>query len=584
MKKCCLLLQLVLLPLVANAYKIAESWRNFATIEEKTTSSNIVFEDAEVKRICVANWDTNRDGELSYTEAAAVTDLNNKFCSNTVIKSFKELEYFTGLTILGTNDMYEFTGCSNLTSISIPSSVTLIEEDAFGDCVNLNAVYISDLEAWCNITFKEGWADYVTSNPLHYASHLFLNGVEIKDLIIPNSVTSINYGAFDGCSLTSVTIHDGVTSIGDVAFANCSSLTSVAIGNVVTSIGNYAFYGCKGLTTITIPNSVTSIGYKAFNNCSDLTTIVSEIEKPFAISDNVFASNYSTTTLIVPYGTRSLYQSTAGWKNFTNIVEMRTIHVATPGTLSNLITEYDKWNIEELKLTGNINGTDLGILREMAGRSSYGYCGYSDYEYNHFEFPRTSGKLTVLDISEVSIVSGGTYLQRAGNGGHTYVASNSVIPQRVFSRCILTSIKLPSNITWIGEEAFEGCSALASIRIPNSVTSMGNNAFSNCSGLTSVTIGNGLTSIRENNFFTGCSNLTSIVVESGNTKYDSRDNCNALIETSSNTLIIGCKNTIIPNSVTSIGDDAFYGCSGLTSVTIPNSVTSIGWCAFNGCI
>ena len=165
--------------------------------------------------------------------------------------------------------------------------------------------------------------------------------------------------------------------------------------------------------------------------------------------------------------------------------------------------------------------------------------------------------------------------------GTTYSVTS--IGYYTFSDCTgLTSVTIPNSVTSIGGYAFDKCSGLTSVTIPNSVTSIGYNAFRGCKGLTSVTIPNSVTVIEEY-VFSGCSGLTSIVVNSGNTKYDSRNNCNAIIEKATNTLISGCKNTIIPNSVTSIGKGAFYGCTGLTSVTIPNSVTSIDSYAFSGC-
>ena len=174
-----------------------------------------------------------------------------------------------------------------------------------------------------------------------------------------------------------------------------------------------------------------------------------------------------------------------------------------------------------------------------------------------------------------------------------------------FRECAgLTSITIPNGVTSIGGWAFYVCTGLTSITIPNSVTSIGVGAFS-CTGLTSITIPNSVTSIGRNAFF-GCPKLEKIIVSNENTYFDSRDNCNAIILTATNTLLFGCKNSIIPNSVTnigggafdcctgltsitipnsvtSIGDNAFFGCSGLTSITIPNSVTSIGDYAFSGC-
>ena len=190
-----------------------------------------------------------------------------------------------------------FSGCSGLTSVTIPNSVTSINDYAFGGCKNLN-VYITDIAAWCNIKFA--------SNSFSSAYHLFLNGEEVKDLVIPNSVTTIRFGTFFRCSgLTSVTIPNSVTSIGGSAFSGCSGLTSVTIPNSVTSIGNYAFDGCSGLTSVSIPNSVTSIGESVFSGCSGLTSVtIPNIVT--SIGKHAFSSCSGLTSITIPNSVTSI--------------------------------------------------------------------------------------------------------------------------------------------------------------------------------------------------------------------------------------------------------------------------------------
>ncbi|MBQ4584782.1 MAG: leucine-rich repeat protein [Clostridia bacterium] len=206
-----------------------------------------------------------------------------------------------------------FWDCTGLASVTIPNSVTSIGDFAFFGCTALTRVDISDIGAWCNISFGYG-----NSNPLYYAKNLYLNGELVTDLVIPNNATSIGNYAFSGCTgLTSVEIPNSVTTIGDYAFSGCTGLTSVEIPNSVTTIGDYAFSGCTGLTSVVIPNSVTSIGYSAFSNCTGLTSI--EIPNSVTtIGKYAFWGCTSLTRVVIPNSATSIgYFAFEGCTNLT---------------------------------------------------------------------------------------------------------------------------------------------------------------------------------------------------------------------------------------------------------------------------
>ena len=282
------------------------------------------------------------------------------------------------------------------------------------------------------------------------------------------------------------------------------------------------------------------------------------------------------------------------------ITKQITIKLDKAGTLPDRISESKKYLITNLKIVGEVNGTDWLFIREMAG--------------SDFRGDKTDGKLSILDLSDAKIVGGGllyffnvytSYNDKLGDYAFygcsgltslTIPSSVTSIGNEAFHGCCgLTSLVIPSGVTSIGDEAFHGCCGLTSLVIPSGVTSIGDEAFYGCSGLTSLTIPSSVTSIGES-AFSGCSGLTSLVIPSGVTSIGDEafygcSGLTSLVIPSSVTSIdrsafSGCSSLTsltIPSSVTSIGNYAFEGCSGLTSLTIPSSVTSIGWSAFEGC-
>ena len=308
----------------------------------------------------------------------------------------------------------------------------------------------------------------------------------------------------------------------------------------VTSIGNEAFYYCKGLTSIAIPNSVTNIGGYAFYYCSGLTSITIG-NNVTSIGNCAFAYCSGLTSITIGNSVTSIGNTAfASCSNLTSI------------TIPNSVTSIGDGAFQYCR-----GLTSITIPNSVTSIGNWALNGCS--------------ALTSI------IVEDGNPNYDSRNNCNALIETSS---NTLLNGCMNTTI--PNGVTNIGSYAFNNCSGLPSVTIPNSVTSIGDYAFWGCSGLTFVTIPNSVTNIGGSVFW-NCFGLTSIVVEDGNPNYDSRNNCNALIETSSNTLLYGCMNTTIPNSVTSIGDYAFSGCYGLTSINIPNSVTTIGDGAFTAC-
>ena len=241
------------------------------------------------------------------------------------------------------------------------------------------------------------------------------------------------------------------------------------------------------------------------------------------------------------------------------VTKQITIKLDEAGTLPNRIGESKKYLITNLKIVGEVNGTDWRIIREMAG------CDY--------EGEKTGGKLSILDLSDAKIVKGGSEYVFFGYDSSRRYTSNDKLGDYAFYGCSgLASLTIPSSVTSIGGDAFRDCSGLTSLTIPSSVTSIGSYAFWDCSGLTSLTIPSSVTSIGDAAFY-DCSSLTSLTIPSSVTSIGEAafSGCS------------GLTSLTIPSGVTSIGEAAFSGCSGLTSLTIPSSVTSIGNYAFKGC-
>ena len=374
-------------------------------------------------------------GSTSLTEImipARVTSIGTSAFSHCTSLTTVNFAENSKLTNIGQQAFY---GCTSLANITIPAGVTSIGHWAFHSCIGLTDVYITDINAWCRISF--GGDD---ASPMSYAENIYLTGERIvsvdvpqsvasldytfygfRDLVrvtIPDSVTSIGKWTFSSCiSLTEATLPDSVTSIGSYAFEDCSSLMEITLPNSVTSIGNFAFSGCTSLTSITLPDSVTSIGGSAFSGCSRLITVNFTEESGLTnIGSNAFEDCSSLMSIIIPSGLASI-----GSSAFSGCTSLTSITIPD-------------------------------------GVTSIGSYAFEDCS----------------SLTSITIPDGVTYIDYC-----TFYRCSSLITVNISERSGLKSID---------GYAFDGCFSLTSITIPEGVTNIGKYAFGACSALTSVHI------------------------------------------------------------------------------------------------
>ena len=539
-----------------------------------TTESNIVFEDPIVKAACVYAWDANGngDGELSYAEAAAVTDITNVFNGDPTITSFNELQYFTGLTEIGD---HAFAGCTNLAQITLPPQITNIDDYAFGSCSSLQSITIPNgVDTIDNYAFSESGLTYVgLPNTLMQIGMLaFGNCNNLTAVYLPATVTNIDGNAFTGASIESIAV--AVDNPNYDSRGGCNAIIETATNKLITgckntivpdditTIGISAFENCSNLTEITLPTSLETIGEYAFLNCYGLTTINAAGETPPDIYGNTFMNlNPDDITVVVPCGTLLDYRNANYWEYF-NFVDPCNIVFADANVKAVCVANWDTSGDGELSYAEATAVTNLGTVFR--------------------------GNTTITSFNELVYFTGLQALAANAFNGCTHLTSvmlpNSIIAtgNNSFKDCSsLVSVTLSESLRRIVNYTFQNCSALTHIDFPSTVTYIGA-SFDGCSNLSSIVIPASVNTIIDG-AFNNCHSLQSIVVESGNTVYDSRNGCNAIIKTETNELVVGCDNTVIPDGVVTIGQSAFYGRHQMTTITLPASVTSIGNQAFYSC-
>lgn len=508
-------------------------------------------------------------------------------------RSVTEVIIEDGVTSIGP---YSFYLCSELVSVTIPASVTSIGNYAFDDCTIINDVYITDIAAWCNISWGVG------DNLLYYADNLYLNGVLVADLVIPDSVSSINSYAFRGySSLRSVVIPDSVTSIGGISFQACSNLTSVTIGKNVTNIGSSAFGDCTALTGVYIKDIAAwceiDFGNSAWDN-------------PLYYAHNLYLNGELVTNLVIPNDVTSIKAHA-----FNYCTSIETVVIGDSVESIGTCAFYYCSGIESVTIGKNVKSIGTYAFKSSSVSKVYitdiaAWCEISfGDEYANPLFNTVdlylNGELVTEIVVPDNVNKIGNYAFAKYKNLTSITIGNNVksIGHSSFRETSITSIVIPEGVTSIGDYAFSYCKKIASITLPDSLISIGAFAFRECSALKSITIPENVTSIGGCAFYI-CGGLKKIYwnaknvsdIQSSNMFYgscaygvdvifgDSVEHIPAnLFRVSQSSYEPYITSVTFGKNIKTIGDYAFYYCGGGAYI-LPDGLTSIGAYAFCGSV
>ena len=471
-----------------------------------------------------------------------------------------------------------FINCTGLTSIHIPRSVSYIGPTAFYGCTGLTRVDIDDLAAWCNTYFSGN------ANPLYYAHRLYLNGEEITNLVIPQSVTDIKLHAFEYCTnLKSVTFHDGVKSIGYETFRGCTSLTSVDIPNSVTTIDNAAFLVCSQLKTVKIGSGLEKNIY-SFAECPNIETLVID-NNDMATMECFNDSRKTLKTLVLGDNVTSI-----GANAFHNCSGLTSVTIPSSVTKIGNYAFDDCSGLTSIEIPNSVTKIGSSAFSGCSGLASM-TIGNSVTSIGDGAFFGCTKLRKVYwnakTFADYSSNSSTPFYNLTGIKTFNFGDGVEHIPAYLcYGLSGLTSVNISNTVTSIGDYAFYECGNLTSLELPNSLKTIGQYTFSNCSKLNSVTIPESITGIGYRAFYKS-SALTEVKIT------DLTAWCNIAFDSftsnpvyySHHLYLNGDKVTAleIPNTITKLKKYAFMRCTDLVSLKIPNSVTSVERDVFTNC-